>query len=316
MRRRILALAFVAALMPALVAAQPAPSITTIRVGASPDAYVTPLLYAMRTGLFRRAGLDVELTKLSSGAAGSAAVAGGALDVGKSSLLALILGHARGVPFTILAPSGLLAGGLLVRTSSSLREAKDFAGATIATAAVLDLDVLAIKTWLDRNGGDSRAIKFAEIPSSAAPAALEAGRVDGAMLVDPAFTVAQASGKARVVADIFSAIAPRLLGAVWYSTTGYVEQNHAAMERFARVIAEASAYANAHPNDMLPDLLAYTGIDPALAARMRPVAFSSTVAASDIEPVIDAAVKYQLLERPFSASELISDAAWSPERRR
>src|SRR5579863_6587500 len=78
----------------------------TLRLASAPDDDVTPVLYAQHAGLFRAAGIDVVITPLANGAAVAAAVAGGSVDVGKSSTMSLINAHARGVPLTIVAPSG------------------------------------------------------------------------------------------------------------------------------------------------------------------------------------------------------------------
>ena len=61
-------------------------------------------------------------------------------------LLTIVIGHARGVPFTIVAPTGLWVpsseGGLLVASSSPLRAARDFVGKTLLLAAGLSMSEL------------------------------------------------------------------------------------------------------------------------------------------------------------------------------
>ena len=80
--------------MPAAGSAQAAPE--RILVGASSDDVVRPLLYAVDAGLFKKAGLDVELVKLSNGAAVAAAVAGGSVQLGKGSALTPVQAYAKG----------------------------------------------------------------------------------------------------------------------------------------------------------------------------------------------------------------------------
>ena len=48
--------------------------LATVNVIASPDDAITPVLYAKASGMFERAGLDVEITKGTGGAAVTAAV--------------------------------------------------------------------------------------------------------------------------------------------------------------------------------------------------------------------------------------------------
>ena len=119
-RTAIASLAAGCVVPPVLASAQNAA--VTIRVGGQATELGLPLTYAMRAGLFERAGIKVEYSRMTSGAHAAAAVAGGGLDIGSTSLLALILGHARGLPFTIIAPSGLVLPnsqvGLLVQSAS------------------------------------------------------------------------------------------------------------------------------------------------------------------------------------------------------
>jgi NitT/TauT family transport system substrate-binding protein len=309
---RMAAVFLVLALGPSsFAAAQPAP--VTIRVGAPVTETSTPLVYAMRAGLFERAGIRIELSKLASGAAVSAAVASGALDAGNTSLLALIQGHARGIPFAIIAAAGNLwgpgsEGGLLVQ-DPALREPKDFAGKTITAAAVNDINALAMQAWLDRGGADPKSVKFIEIPQPAAPAALEAGRVDGVTLLGAAYATALASPKVRAVGNIFGAIAPRFTITAWFSTRTWVDRNRAAAGRFARVMSEAAAYTNAHPEETLGDLVGFTGMDRAVAAKMKRANFTTVLNPAEVQPVIDVAARYKAIDQGFPASELIVDVA-------
>ena len=267
----------------------------------------------MRAGLFERAGIKIDLTKGASGAATAAAVAAGALDIGLSSMLAIVLGHARGIPLTIVAPSGLFLpdtqGGLLVLNSSPLLDAKDFNGKTIAAAAVNDINSLGMWSWMDKNGGDSSTIKVVEIPQAAQPAALEQGRVDGITVSNPAYTVAMSTGKVRLVANIWSAISPRILLVCWFSTMGWVERNHSVAERFGRVIAEAATYCNGHVAETIDDLVTLSGLDRELVIRMKRTFQTPTVAAAEIQPMIDGAAKYKMLAKSFPAGEIIAGTA-------
>jgi NitT/TauT family transport system substrate-binding protein len=305
------AVALVSSIAPVPIAAQPA--MTVIRLGSSADDQTSPILYAIRTGMFARAGLDVQITKMNSGAAVAAAVASGALDMGKSSILGLILGHARGVPFTIIAPAGLWAskpeGGLIVRSDSPIHVAKDFAGKTVSAAAVIDINTLAMQAWLDQNGGDPKAVKFVELPTLQAPVALDQGRIDAATLFNPAYAKALADGKSRLIAPIFDAIAKRFLLGAWFTTTDYVAKNRSVAERFSRVVAEAAADFSAKPDDTVDDIVAFTGLDRDLILHMQRTTQTPVALASDLQPVIDVAAKYAFIERPFPAAELMSDAA-------
>src|SRR5215469_16938963 len=89
----IAALAF---MLTSVASAQPA--LTTVKVGLVPSDDITPVLYAVRSGMFKKVGLDVQLFPASSGTAVAQAVIGGSYEIGKSSLVSLMNAHLRGLP--------------------------------------------------------------------------------------------------------------------------------------------------------------------------------------------------------------------------
>lgn len=288
------------------------PVLRTIRVGATPIDSLTPVVYAMRTGMFEKAGLKIDLTMMGSGNAVSGAVVGGALDIGLSSLVAIIQGHLRGIPLTIIAPGGLWVdadtAGLVVSSASTLRTAKDFNGKTVSSNALQSLDTVAMQAWMDQNGGDSKSVRFFELPAVAATAALEQGRIDGALLSNPQYAAAEAAG-ARSIAHVYDAVSKQFSLGVWFTMRGYVEKNRSAAERFSRVVADAAAFTIKHPDDTIEDIAQITKLDKAIIAHMHRQHVGVTVEVSDIQPVIDTLAKYKFIETAFPASDLISDAA-------
>ncbi len=81
------------------------PPLTTVHVASAADDTVTPVLYALHMGWFEAAGLDVVLQRANSGSAVAAAVASGAMDFGRGTILPLINAYAHGVRFVLVAAS-------------------------------------------------------------------------------------------------------------------------------------------------------------------------------------------------------------------
>jgi NitT/TauT family transport system substrate-binding protein len=291
----------------------------TIHIASVTNDTCSAILYALKLHLFQKAGLNVDFQGMSSGAAASAAVAGGAAQFGQSSLVTLIDAHARGIPFTLIAPSGLITRGsmyaaALVRTDSPIKTAPDLNGKTFAVPAIKDLNQIAAMAWVDQNGGDSRTLKFIELSAPATIAAIEDGRVDAGNIGAPTLTIALESGKTRILGKVFDAIGTRFENVSWFTTTDYAKSNPDAVVRFATVMRQAAQLANAHHVETAALLADYFHGDPKVYARMARVEFADVLDPHDIQPLIDAAVKYKTIDHAFPAQEMISPLALGARR--
>jgi NitT/TauT family transport system substrate-binding protein len=288
---------------------QNAAPLATLHVGGSADMDAAPILYGVNAGVFRRYGLEVVFQKAASGSAVAAAVAGGALEIGKSSVVPLISAHARGVPLTIVAPSvvhriGMADSALMVAADAPIRTARDLNGKAVSVAGLRDMQWLATHAWLDANGGDSSSVQFLEIPGASVGNALEAGRIAAGTLSEPYITQALASGKARILAKMVDALGG-VMTTAFFTTAGYAAPHRDVVERFDRAVVEASAYCDIHPDEMTDVMSAFTGIDrTTLNAMIRP-AFALDLDPRSMQPIVNAAAKYNVIAQAFNAQELI-----------
>ena len=258
-----------------------------------------------------QSGLDVVLTANTSGSAISAAIAGGAIDIGKASLLGLIAGHVHGVPFTLVAPAALYNAespvtATIVRADSPLKTARDLTGKTVSVQSVKGILQIVTMNWIDQQGGDSSAVKFIELPPSSVAPALAAGRVDAATFTNPLLAAAIASKQAKIFAYPFDSLGKRYLMAGYFCTTDYAAKNADTVARFARVIAEASAYTNAHPAETVDMVAKFTSVAPSDVAHMTRVTCGIRLDPRDIQPVVDVAAKYNVIPNRFDAKDMIA----------
>lgn len=272
---------------------------------------VTPVLWAQHTGAFAKAGLDVTLTRMNSGASVTAAVIGGALEIGKSSVMPLITAHSRSLPISIVAPGELWIDtapitGLIAAKTSAIASAKDLNGKTIATAALRDVSWLATHAWIDQHGGDSQSIKFVEVPPSAMVEALAEGRVDAATITNPNFAAALTTGKVKVIGYSSNGIARRFLLTAWFATNDFIAKNAPAVAHFAQAVQKSAEYTNAHSAETISMIADFSGIEPSALAHMTRGLCGTRLEPQAIQPVIDAAAKYQIIDRRFDAREMVA----------
>jgi NitT/TauT family transport system substrate-binding protein len=311
-RRTLLAAAAaagLAALARPLRAAADEPAI--VRAATTPDDASIAVVYAERAGRFKAAGIDVDVQQQSSGAAIAAGIIGGAYDVGKSSLTSVLSAHLRGVPFTFIAPGGVSDakvpyGHLVVAPDSGITTGKDLNGKTLSVAALQSLDVVTISSWIDANGGDARTVKFVEIPQAEAAPAVASHRIAAALMIHPQVDAALADGTVRSIGEPYAALAPLYLISGWFATTDWVRAHPDLARRFARVVVETSAYANAHHAETAPVLADFSKIPLSVVAKMTRAVLGTQLSPALIQPVIDASVKYGALARSFPAAEIIT----------
>jgi len=282
-------------------------------IGTAPiDAGMTPII-AQKMGIFRRNGLDVDVQIFNSGAASTAAVAGGALNAGGTSVMGLITAHVNGAPFQIVAPTSVYATEkpselLVVRKDSPIHTGADLNGKTFASPALRDLFSITTFAWVDQNGGDSKTLRAIELPPAATPAAIDTGRIDAAVLTEPLLSQTINAGITRVLGKPYDAIGPRFMIACEFSTADFINANRDAIQRFARSILQANAFGNAHPDQTAPWLAELTKVDVATINHGHRELFDETLVVANLQRVIDAAARYKAIDHAFDAHDLISPA--------
>lgn len=291
----------------------------TLRVAASPNSDVAPFLYALHTGMFNAAGLNVVFTPMATGSIISPAVAAGSLDIGYSALTSLISGHVHGVPFVLIAPAGMYDtnnpnGFMMTLKDSTLKTGRDFSGKTIGAPSLGDVAALVSKAWVAQTGGDLAQLKVVEVPNTLSVAALGDGRIDAFSAVDPWVTMAMNSGKVRILAKDYDTIAPRFLISSWFATQSFVAANTDVVQRFERVLLAATPAAYAHRDALIPMLVDFTKLDVTIIRQTLKDLNGRYLDRTTIQPMVDFLAKYQVIPKSFDARDLISSAALEPAK--
>ena len=291
--------------------AQTVPSgLVSVRVVTTANDDVAPLLYAVKTGLFEKAGLDVQILRgPTSGAAVAAAILGGTYDIGKSSISTIFDAHMKGLPFTIVAPAAVYDsrspfGGLIVAKSSPIQSGKDLSGKVVGLASLSDITGIGTDAWTDHSGGDRHTLHYVELPMTAMAAAIDQGRIDAGEVVYPPLASALASGKVRLI-PVLTAIAPTFLLSAWIARSDWAGAHRDTVKTFNRVLTQAAAYANAHHSETAPLVSEFTATPLAIIESMPRVVNGVALRASQVQPVIDAAARDQTIPHAFAAQELL-----------
>jgi NitT/TauT family transport system substrate-binding protein len=285
--------------------------LTVLRVNGAGTDDITPLIYALRTGMFRKEGLDVELSLANNGAATMAAVVSGSYDIGKSSLIPLANAHLRNLPLVIIAAGGVNDARdrpfaeLAVAVDAPLKTARDLNGKTVAVSGLSDLSAVAVDAWMDKNGGESTTLHFLELSVSAMPEAVAEHRVDAAMILQPIMAAGIANGQIRSLAIPYHAIAPVFVGSGWFATKDFVTQHADAVRKFARVMYQAATYTNRHNAETAPMMADLTKVSMSVYSTMPRIPTATSTRPEWFQPLIDAAAKYHVIPESFPARDFL-----------
>jgi NitT/TauT family transport system substrate-binding protein len=301
----LLAIGVLLSLRPPGLTADPLPTIrlATIPIDAGSEVY-----YAQELQLFRKAGINVEITGLTSGSSVATAVIGGAADVGQSNAVSIAQAHEHGVPIVIIAPANRYTtqasqAGLLVVKDSPIHDARDFAGKTVGVSGVRGITEIGTLNWLDKSGGDSKTVHFLDLPFPEMANAVATHRIDAALITEPELSAALNTGQFRVVADPYSAIAPDFLMGGWFTTPAWAKAHPELATAFANAILATARWANTHHAQSAQILESVS--QQRMGQTQHRVPFAERLRPADLQPLIDVCAKYGLLKASFPASEIM-----------
>jgi NitT/TauT family transport system substrate-binding protein len=281
----------------------------TIRIGVVASDVSAEPIYAEAQNLYARAGLEPQIQALPNGGAILAAVAGGALEIGFANLTSIAAARQRGAALRIVAPATMYTDKapvtvLVKARGAKLRTGADLRGKTVAISTLRGELQVAVSLWIDKNGGESAQTKFLELPFSAMAAALGAGRVDAAMLTEPALT--QHKDAVELLSLAYSAIADEFLIGGFVASETWIRENPDAAKRFGALILDTAKWANAHHAETAVILAKRANLEESLVRSMTRATYGERLTAETIQPVLDAALKYGSLKEPMKAKDLIS----------
>jgi NitT/TauT family transport system substrate-binding protein len=288
-----------------------AAEVTTLKVGVIPIADVAPLYLGVEQGFFEEENLKIEPQLAEGGAAIVPSVLSGDYQFGFSNVTSLIIAASKDLPVQIIA-QGVLGGtsaedawdGVVVPKGSKIKAPKDFEGATVAVNTLNNIGPLAMNSSMEKAGADYTKIKYVEVPFPDMNAALEAGRVDAAWEVEPAFSGGKAAGGTAIM-NPYEETAPNLTVATYFASKQYIAENGDVVDGFKRAIEKSLDYASSHPDEVRAVIGTYTEIPQEVLDKITLPVWKADLNEPTIELNAELAKKYGFIEEIPSLDDLI-----------
>lgn len=289
---------------------------TKLQVGTMKIGDLSPFFIAQDRGFFKGAGLDINVTAMVGGAAIQPALASGALNIGWSNVISIYQGHLAGFDYRFIANGAINKRGtsdvfgFQVAADSPIKSAKDLSGKTIAANTLSNIIQASGLHWIDNNGGDSSKVKWVEIPFPQMEAALVQKHIDAFVAVEPFVTVpSKVNKKTKVLGHPLGGIAPRLLIASYFCSEAWIQKNGETVKAFVAALNRGIDAHNVNPEEAKATIAKHTGLKPEFLKLMALPAFEKRILESDLQPLMDVAFRYKLIDRKFPPRELISKYA-------
>jgi NitT/TauT family transport system substrate-binding protein len=289
-----------------------AQQVATLKIATTPVDIGSQVFYAQDKGFFKANGLDAQIQVISNGAAITAAVISGALDVAQANIASLAAAHEAGLDVVIIAPAGQYSSkvpttALVVAKNSPIRTAKDLNGKTLAGNGLKNITQVGAFAWMDKNGGDPSTTKFVEMPFPDMPGALLAGRIDAAVIAEPELSAALSKGDVRVLGNCYDGIAKDFMIGAWFTTGTWARAHPDLVKRFEKAMVQTADWANKNQAASAEILTKYTKIE--VTPGMKRAVYADKLTPALVQPLIDGAAKYGITKKSFPANDIIAPEA-------
>jgi NitT/TauT family transport system substrate-binding protein len=283
----------------------------TLNVGVIPIADVAPLYLGQEKGFFKQENLTIKPQLAEGGAAIVPAVLSGDDQIGFSNTTSLIIASSKNVPVQIIS-QGVVGGAskdkawdaVLVKKGGSIKTPKDLEGKRVAVNTLQNVGPLTINSALKARGVDYTKVKYVEVPFPDMNAALKAGRVDAAWVVEPFVTAGKGMGQQPILYP-YEETEPNLTVATYFASKQYIASNGDVVERFVRAMNKSLEYAQSHPDEVRKVVLTYTKIPPPAAEAMSLPQWTADLGRPTIEKTAQLAKEYGFVKEEPNLDDLI-----------
>lgn len=282
---------------------------TDIIVGTIPVVDTAPLQIAVARGLFKEEGLNVTLQTLAGGAEAIPKLKGGAIDISFGNYVSFLSATAKKVVDLRIVADGFQSAPkthvIMVPKGSAITSPADLKDKKIAVNTKRNIATLLVRVAAKANNVELDEDKnFVEVPFPGMEAALSAGQVDAALVVEPFGTFIGQKIGATVIWDTSQGPTADFPIAGYASTATFAQENPKTVAKFQRAIAKAQGLA-ADRNSVVAIIPKYTQIDQNAAASLAIGVFPTTLDASRLQRVADSMREYGLLTDALDVKSIV-----------
>jgi NitT/TauT family transport system substrate-binding protein len=284
---------------------------TKVDVGVIAIIDVAPIYLGKAKGFFSKRGIDLTLTAEQGGGPIVKGVLAGKYQFGFSNVTSLLAAQADGAQLKAVA-SGVASTGragrdfsaVVVRDGSPIHTAKDLVGKKIGVNILKNIGDTTVRQSVRKAGGDATGLTFEAIPFPQMAAALRAGKVDAAWVVEPQLSEIITSG-GNVVASNFVDTAADLTVALYFTSSATIGTDPQLVSNFTAAIRESLDYAAGHPDEVRDVVGTYTPINDTVRIGMILPSWPEDINRDSVQTVADLGSRDGIFKKTPSLDALL-----------
>lgn len=281
--------------------------VTTVKMGVVPAATFAPVFVGLEQGIFRRHGIDLQIEVGGLAPTVFPRILKNQIQLGANTWGTLVTAHEQRLPLTGVAPVD--RGGEspdddyqgIIAKPGGVRSLKELNGKTVAVPTLKSFTDAQVRSVLKEAGVDVDSVRFIAIPFPDIPAALKAGRIDAAGVVEPFFSQAKADGGTPLA----SLSRGQLMGAI-VAAQKWVDDEPDTVRRFQAAWAETLRYATDNPDALRAALTSGLRIPEAVASRMTLPIWLDSIDEARVQEISDMMLDVGTISREIPASQMIT----------
>lgn len=291
------------------LASASAEAATKVRVMYTAVAPYASVFIARDQGFFEKRGLDVELILAANGSVIVAGVVSGNVEIGTPTPTVFLQAVDSGLDQVAIAATNAMPdaskSGVLARTDSGIKTAKDLVGKKVGVPGLNGLLDVIFRRWLTSQGVDTKRVSYVETSFPQMSDLLKAGQVDAVVAVDPFYSRIIGQNTGYLVDDYTRDLPAGTIASVYSTTSKWANANPDAVKAFQEALVEAVAFSKTNDAATRDSIARYTKLPPPVVANLPVPNLVAKIGAQDLKFWIDVMKDRGMLTDSVDASKAV-----------
>jgi NitT/TauT family transport system substrate-binding protein len=242
----------------------PAATQARIQIGCTATSDCASAMVAVDQGIFKKHGLDAEMTPIGINSNVPAAILSNSIQIGGPTSTVFLQAVDGGLDLVAVAGASIMNpasnGNIVafVRNGITISEPKDFVGKKVGAPGLnAFLHVLFVK-WLVEKGVDPKSVNFVEVTFPTMADIIKSGGVDAVLTAEPFVTRMTNAGLGSVGARYAVELARNDPIIFYAASREWAEKNTDTIKKFREAIAEAAQIVNGEPETAFASIAKFT----------------------------------------------------------